>query len=165
MNKKDAAVWSQGETIYKIGDPPEYAYLIVTGLVEFFSKDGISLGQAGPDEVFGEISCYLNRSHSVTAKAKTNLVAKKIFKKELERIISKTHPVIMGMLRSTYHRLADSNSKSQDYVKEINKYNLMYEKSKLDSENLKNRIDSIKEKLDNVDTNDTDGKLNDTEKI
>ena len=165
MNKKDAAVWNQGDTVYNKGDPPEFAYLIITGLVEFFSKDGISLGQAGPDEVFGEISCYLNRSHSVTAKAKTNLVAKKIFKKELERIISKTHPVIMGMLRSTYHRLSDSNSKSQDYVKEINKYSLMFEKSKLDSENLKNRIDSIKEKLDNVEISDKNGGKDDRKKI
>ena len=150
MNRKDAAVWNKGDTVYKKGDPPEYAYLVVTGIVEFFSEDGVSLGTAGTDEVFGEISCYLNRTHSVTAKAKTNLVAKKIFKRELEKIISKTHPVIMGMLRSTYHRLADSNIKSEDYVKEINKYSLMFEKSKEDSENLKNRIDSIKEKLDKV---------------
>ena len=155
MKKKDAAVWNPGEIIYKKGDPPEFAYLIISGVVEFFSEDEISLGKASTDEVFGEISCYLNRNHSVTAKAKTNLVAKKIFKHELDKIISKTHPVVMGMLRSTYHRLADSNLKSQDYVKEINKYNLMFEKSKQDSENLKNRIDSIKEKLDKSVTNNS----------
>ena len=67
----------------------------------------------------------------------------------------------MGMLRSTYHRLADSNLKSQDYVKEINKYNLMFEKSKEDSENLKNRIDSIKEKLDKVNIDNSTSKKND----
>ena len=161
MNRKDAAVWNKGDTVYKKGDPPEYAYLVISGLVEFFGEDGVALGQAGPDEVFGEISSYLNRNHSVTAKAKTNLVAKKIFKKELEKIIRKTHPVIMGMLRSTYHRLADSNLKSQDYVKEINKYNLMFEKSKEDSENLKNRIDSIKEKLDKVNIDNSTSKKND----
>ena len=76
MNRKDAAVWNKGDTIYKKGDPPEYAYLVVSGLVEFFGEDGVALGQAGPDEVFGEISSYLNRNHSVTAKAKTYLVAK-----------------------------------------------------------------------------------------
>ena len=156
MNKKDAAIWNQGETIYKKGDPPQYAYLIISGIAEFISEDGVVLGEAGPDEVFGEISCYLNRTHSVTAVAKTNLVSKKIFKKELEKVISKTHPIIMGMLRSTYHRLGDSNSKSQSYVKEINKYNLMFEKSKQDSEKLKNRIDSIKEKLDKVSVTSTD---------
>ena len=73
MNRKDAAVWNKGDTIYKKGDPPEYAYLVVSGLVEFFGEDGVALGQAGPDEVFGEISSYLNRNHSVTAKAKLTL--------------------------------------------------------------------------------------------
>ena len=148
--KKFVGTWNPGEVVYNFGEPPEFAYLIVTGQVEFFSSKNIRLGDAGPSEVFGEISCYLNRSHSVTAKAKTHLVAKKIQKNELSKILKKTHPVVIGMLRGTYHRLMESNSKTEDYVKDVEKYSLMYEKSLEDSEVIKNRIDNINEKLDKV---------------
>ena len=148
--KKYVGTWNPGDLIYNLGDPPDFAYLIVTGQVEFYSSQDIKLGEAGPSEVFGEISCYLNRSHSVTAKAKTHLVAKKIEKNELLKILKKTHPVVIGMLRGTYHRLMDANLKTEDYVKDVEKYSMMYEKSLEDSENIKNRIDNIQEKLDNV---------------
>ncbi len=148
--KKFVGTWNPGEVVYNFGEPPEFAYLIVTGQVEFFSSKNVRLGDAGPSEVFGEISCYLNRSHSVTAKAKTHLVAKKIQKNELSKILKKTHPVVIGMLRGTYHRLMESNSKTEDYVKDVEKYSLMYEKSIEDSEVIKNRIDNINEKLDKV---------------
>ena len=148
--KKFVGTWNPGDIVYSYGDPPEYAYLIVTGRVEFYSSKNIRLGDAGPSEVFGEISCYLNRSHSVTAKAQTHLVAKKIEKSELSRILKKTHPVVIGMLRGTYHRLMDSNLKTEDYIKDMEKYSMMYNKSLEDSEEIKNRIDNINEKLDKV---------------
>ena len=148
--RKDISTWSSSDKVYTIGDPPEYAYLIVSGIVQFFSAKNILLGSAGPSEVFGEISCYLNRNHSVTAIAKTDLVVKKIHKTELRKIITKTNPVIMGMLRSTYHRLAEANIKQEGHVKKINEYSLMFEKSTLEAGGFKNRIDSIQEKLDKV---------------
>ena len=148
--RKDISTWRSSDKVYAIGDPPEFAYLIISGIVQFFSSKDILLGSAGPSEVFGEISCYLNRNHSVTAIAKTDLVVKKIHKTELRKIITKTNPVIMGMLRSTYHRLAESNMKQEGHVKKINEYSLMFEKSTADAGNFKNRIDSIQEKLDKV---------------
>ena len=149
MNNKLKGTWNPNDIIYNIGEPPDYAYLIVTGTVEFYSSQNIILGNAGPSEVFGEISCYLNRNHSVTAKAKTHVVAKKIEKNELSKIIKKTHPVVIGMLRGTYHRLIESNAKTEDYVKDVEKYSMMYEKSLEDSEIIKSRIDNIQNKLDN----------------
>ena len=76
------------------------------------------------------------------------MVAKKIPKIEFSKIIKNAHPVIMGMLRSTYHRLLDSNMKSEDYEEELKKYDLMYKTSIENSEVIKNKIDTIKEKLD-----------------
>ena len=64
---------------------PAYAYLIVSGTVEFYSAQKYKLGEAGPSEVFGEISCYLNRNHSVTAIAKTHVVAKKLKKMNYQK--------------------------------------------------------------------------------
>ena len=144
-NKK---IWQPDSIIYNFGDEPKCAFLIVSGIVEFYSKNNIYLGSAGQTEVFGEISCYLNKKHSVTAKAKTHLAAKLIPRTEFSKIIKNAHPVIIGMLRSTYHRLAESNIQREHSQEEIEKYTLMYKNSIENKEEIKNKIDTIKEKLD-----------------
>jgi CRP-like cAMP-binding protein len=149
MDKKQTGIWHPGETVYSHGTPPEYAYLIISGEVQFFSQKKVLLGSAGESEVFGEISCYLNRNHSVSAVARTNLVTKKIHKTELSKIFKNSHPVIMGMLRSTYHRLAEANIKNESAEEEIEKWTLMYQNDIKNSEDIKNKIEIIKEKIDN----------------
>jgi len=148
MKNINHQVWEPGSIIYNFGDQPKCAFLIVSGTVEFFSQNDVLLGSASQTEVFGEISCYLNKTHSVTAKAKTHLAAKIIPKTEFSKIIKSAHPVIMGMLRSTYHRLAESNIQREYSQEEIEKYTLMYKNSIENKEEIKNKIDNIKEKLD-----------------
>ena len=53
------------------------------------------------------------------------------------------------MLRGTYHRLMESNAKTEDYVKDVEKYSMMYNKSLEDSQLIKDRINNIQDKLDN----------------
>tara|TARA_A100001011_G_scaffold400741_1_gene518188 strand:+ start:10008 stop:10472 length:465 start_codon:yes stop_codon:yes gene_type:complete len=148
MKNSNKQAWEPNSLIYNYGDQPKCAFLIVSGTVEFFSKNNILLGNASETEVFGEISCYLNRTHSVTAKSKTYVVAKLIPKNEFTKIIQRTHPVIMGMLRSTYHRLADANIQREYSEEEIQRYTLMFENSIENSEKIKDKIDNIKQKLD-----------------
>ena len=76
MKNSNNKVWQPNSIIYNFGDEPKCAFLIISGTVEFYSKNDVLLGSAGQTEVFGEISCYLNKKHSVTAKAKTHLAAK-----------------------------------------------------------------------------------------
>ena len=148
MENNNKKVWEPNSVVYNFGDEPKCAFLIVSGVVEFYSKNKILLGSAGQTEVFGEISCYLNRKHSVTAIAKTHLAAKLIPKTEFSKIIKNAHPVIMGMLRSTYHRLSESNIQREYSQEEIEKYTLMYENSIENKKEIKNKIDTIKQKLD-----------------
>ncbi len=148
MKNNNNKVWKPDSIIYNFGDEPKGAFLIVSGTVEFYSKNNVLLGCAGQTEVFGEISCYLNKKHSVTAKAKTHLAAKLIPKTEFSKIIKNAHPVIMGMLRSTYHRLAESNVQREFSHEEIEKYALMYKNSIENKEEIKNKIDTIQQKLD-----------------
>ena len=148
MKNSNKKVWEPNSIIYNFGDEPKCAFLIVSGIVEFYSKNNVLLGSAGQTEVFGEISCYLNKKHSVTAKAKTHLAAKIIPKTEFSKIIKNAHPVIMGMLRSTYHRLAESNVQREYSQEEIERYTLMYKNSIENKEKIKNKIDSIQQKLD-----------------
>ena len=148
MKNNNNKVWKPDSIIYNFGDEPKGAFLIISGTVEFYSKNNVLLGCAGQTEVFGEISCYLNKKHSVTAKAKTHLAAKLIPKTEFSKIIKNAHPVIMGMLRSTYHRLAESNVQREFSHEEIEKYALMYKNSIENKEEIKNKIDTIQQKLD-----------------
>ena len=148
MKNSNNKVWEPNSIIYNVGDEPKCAFLIISGTVEFYSKNDVLLGSAGPTEVFGEISCYLNKKHSVTAKAKTHLAAKLIPRIEFSKIIKNAHPVIMGMLRSTYHRLAEANIQREYSQEEIEKYTLMYKNSIENKEEIKNKIDTIKQKLD-----------------
>ena len=148
MKNNNNKVWQPDSIIYNFGDEPKGAFLIISGTVEFYSKNNVLLGCAGQTEVFGEISCYLNRKHSVTAKAKTHLAAKLIPKTEFSKIIKNAHPVIMGMLRSTYHRLAESNIQRDFSHEEIERYTLMYKNSIENKEEIKNKIDTIQQKLD-----------------
>ena len=148
MQNSNNKVWEPDSIIYNFGDEPKCAFLIISGTVDFYSQNNVLLGSASQTEVFGEISCYLNRKHSVTAIAKTHLAAKLIPKTEFSKIIKNAHPVIMGMLRSTYHRLADSNTQREYSQEEIEKFTLMYKNSIENKQEIKNKIDTIKEKLD-----------------
>ncbi len=148
MKNSNNKVWQPESIIYHFGDEPSCAFLIISGTVEFYSENNVLLGSASQTEVFGEISCYLNKKHSVTAKAKTHLAVKLIPKAEFSKIIKNAHPVIMGMLRSTYHRLADSNTQREVSQEEIEKYTLMYKNSIENKKEIKDKIDNIKQKLD-----------------
>ena len=148
MKNSNNKVWQPDSIIYHFGDEPSCAFLIISGIVEFYSENNVLLGSASQTEVFGEISCYLNRKHSVTAKAKTHLAVKLIPKAEFSKIIKNAHPVIMGMLRSTYHRLADSNTQREYSQEEIEKYTLMYKNNIENKKEIKDKIDNIKQKLD-----------------
>ena len=150
MKNSNKKVWEPNSIIYNVGDESKCAFLIVSGIVNFYSQNNVFLGSAGQTEVFGEISCYLNRKHSVTAKSKTHLAAKIIPKTEFSKILRNAHPVIMGMLRSTYHRLAESNIQREHSQEEIEKYTLMYKNNIENKEEIKNKIDTIKQKLDKI---------------
>ena len=38
MNKDNIGIWQPEQTIYNCDDPPDFAYLIVSGIVELYSK-------------------------------------------------------------------------------------------------------------------------------
>ena len=73
--------WKAGETIYKVGDEPDFAYLLTKGEVEIISDKGTRVGFINEDEVFGELSILLNTKRTVTAialkESKALLIPKK----------------------------------------------------------------------------------------
>ena len=103
--------WKAGEIIYKVGDEPDFAYLLTQGEVEIISDKDTRVGFINKDEVFGELSILLNTKRTVTAITLKESKALLIPKENLLNDYNKTSFFIKAILRSTYVRLTNLNSK------------------------------------------------------
>ena len=63
MKKNNVGIWQPGKIIYNYGDPPEFAYLIVDGIVEFFSEKNVLLGNAGTSLKIPKPSAFQIMAH------------------------------------------------------------------------------------------------------
>ena len=109
MGEKNIS-WTAGEIIYKVGDEPDFAYLLTKGEIEIISDKGTRVGFINEDEVFGELSILLNTKRTVTAITLKESKALLIPKKNLLNDFNKTSFFIRAILRSTYLRLTNLNS-------------------------------------------------------
>ena len=113
--------WKAGEIIYKVGDEPDFAYLLTQGEVEIISDMGTRVGFINKDEVFGELSILLNTKRTVTAITLKESKALLIPKENLLNDYNKTSFFIKAILRSTYVRLTNLNSTIKIDLKNLNK--------------------------------------------
>ena len=113
--------WKAGEIIYKVGDEPDFAYLLTQGEVEILSDKGTRVGFINKDEVFGELSILLNTKRTVTAITLKESKALLIPKENLLNDYNKTSFFIKAILRSTYVRLTNLNSTIKIDLKNLNK--------------------------------------------
>ena len=118
---KENISWTAGEVIYKVGDEPDFAYLLIKGEVEIISEKGARVGFINKDEVFGELSILLNTKRTVTAIALKKSRALLIPKKNLINDYNKTSFFIKAILRSTYMRLTNLNSTIKIDLENLNK--------------------------------------------
>ena len=112
--------WTTGEIIYKVGDEPDFAYLLTKGEVEIISDKGTKVGFINEDEVFGELSILLNAKRTVTAVALKESKAVLIPKINLLNDYNNTSFFIKAILRSTYMRLTNLNSTIKIDLKSLN---------------------------------------------
>ena len=113
--------WKAGEIIYKVGDEPDFAYLLTQGEAEIISDKGTRVGFINKDEVFGELSILLNTKRTVTAITLKESKALLIPKENLLNDYNKTSFFIKAILRSTYVRLTNLNSTIKIDLKNLNK--------------------------------------------
>ena len=112
--------WTAGEVIYKVGDEPDFAYLLIKGEVEIISEKGTRVGFINKDEVFGELSILLNTKRTVTAITLKESKALLIPKINLLNDYNNTSFFIRAILRSTYMRLTNLNSTIKIDLKSLN---------------------------------------------
>ena len=79
-------IWTPNETIYEVDSKPDGIFIIISGSVNIYARDGLLLNSIGEKELLGETSTILNKRRSVTAKAGlTGASAVYINKKSFER--------------------------------------------------------------------------------
>jgi len=134
--------WSPGEVIYEIDSEPNGIFIIMSGSVSIYSKDGLRLNTLKEKEVFGETSTILNVKRSVTAKAgPSGVTAIHVNSKHLTTLLRRN--VALGaIIRKTQLRLIDSNNQSQELS---NLMNEMLKKLEGNEKNLKSLAALVKE--------------------
>ncbi len=118
---EESISWTAGKIIYKVGDEPDFAYLLTKGEVEIISDKGTRVGFINKDEVFGELSILLNTKRTVTAVTLKESKALLIPKTNLLNDYNKTSFFIKAILRSTYMRLTNLNSTIKIDLESLNK--------------------------------------------
>ncbi|MBI5477327.1 MAG: cyclic nucleotide-binding domain-containing protein [Deltaproteobacteria bacterium] len=106
----ESATFLPGTLIYQQGDPPDAAYIILSGCCEVFRmEDGrrVVLRGMGPGDSFGEASLVSGRSRSATVQALTETTATVIDKDCLERALGRDSWLgqFMRALANRFHDL------------------------------------------------------------
>lgn len=116
--------FKSGQQIITQGEKAEKAYLILSGQVKVFLKDGskvIELAQLGKNEIFGE-SAILNGDPygaNVEAFEDTELVA--ITAQSFEKMLGSADPIVRALLHMLIERLNKTNeallkSETREYM-------------------------------------------------
>ena len=97
------------EVIYEIGDPPNGAFIVLSGHVDLLSKTGVRLTTLGEGEIFGEIGQIIGKARSVTARARSKGSATFIPKEQIVEKFQKADAAVQGIFRAVAVRLQHSN--------------------------------------------------------
>ncbi len=154
IEKSGVCLWDPNETIYFAGDVSVEAFLILEGVVEIFTADGLLLNRIGKDEIFGETSLLLDECRSVSARAGSAGAKTKNIPKSYFSDLMNKDAILSAVLRKTQHRLKDSNDQSNELANELDKVSGLLEThfSALDSVNAdqdehRARISAVQQKV------------------
>jgi CRP-like cAMP-binding protein len=127
--KGEIVMWNANETVYHVGDNGSEAYLILEGVVDILTNDGLRLNRLGVNEIFGESSLLLGAKRSVTVVAgKAGAQARRIPKSYFDDVKRKDI-VMAAIIRKTQLRLIASNDQSSALSKELEELSNALEKA------------------------------------
>lgn len=101
--------YSLGSNIFKLGDPPRFAYLLAAGAVEIVLEDGTVVGTLEAGAIFGEMALIDESPRSATARVKEPATCVLITRQEFERRLEKSDPFVRSMLKLLSQRLRTTN--------------------------------------------------------
>ena len=103
MNERSSLSFKAGETVYEIDTNSNDPYIITSGKVNLFFRDGFLLVSLSDGRMFGQTQSIMGKKRSITAKASVNgLKVKIIPKNNLTNIIRKDP--ILGALWKKHNK-------------------------------------------------------------
>ena len=145
-----------GEIIYRVGSVPNGIFIIMSGLVEIYSKDGLKLNTIGEKEILGETSTILNLKRSVTAKAgKNGATALYINLRKLHSLL-RQNVALAAIIEKTQLRLIDSNKQSEELSNILTDTIEKIQKGKKSPKELTRIITEVKDTLTALATSNLD---------
>ena len=145
-----------GEIIYRVGSVPNGIFIIMSGLVEIYSKDGLKLNTIGEKEILGETSTILNLKRSVTAKAgKNGATALYINLRKLHSLL-RQNVELAAIIEKTQLRLIDSNKQSEELSNILTDTIEKIQKGKKSPKELTRIITEVKDTLTALATSNLD---------
>ena len=140
-------IWQPHEEIYKVGDAPSGAYLIVSGYVYLYTSGGLKLNRLGVNEIFGDASLILKKNRSVTAIAGEHEVYALFLPSRVIDSFMGKNKVIGAMIRKTNIRLNDSNIQSEELSKDLEDLMKMVKKTDKISDNITKLVENMRKKV------------------
>ena len=140
-------IWQPHEEIYKVGDAPSGAYLIVSGYVYLYTSGGLKLNRLGVNEIFGDASLILKKQRSVTAIAGEHEVHALFLPSKVISDFMDKNKVIGALIRKTNIRLIDSNNQSEELSKDLEDLMKMVKKTDKISDNITKLVENMRKKV------------------
>ena len=140
-------IWQPHEQIYKAGDKPNGAFMIVSGYVYLYTSGGLKLNRLGVNEIFGDASLILKKNRSVTAIAGEHEVHALHLPMRMVDNFVKNEKVIGALIRKTNIRLIDSNIQSEALSKDLSDLMNMVKKTDKISDDITQLVESMRKKV------------------
>ena len=100
--------YKKGETIYKEGDAAEAFYMVSSGRLRIFSRDGAqerTVAILHNGDAFGEVSLLTGETHSATAQAINDTLVLELEKKDFDEVINRIPSLVLYLSRLLSRRL------------------------------------------------------------
>jgi len=104
--------YKHGDIIFNEGEPGDYAFQVVSGLVELSADVGgerTFIATLGEGEIIGELAVFTKEPRTATAKAVTPTVIKVMTEEDIELELEKLSPWVEKIITSLSSRFRDIN--------------------------------------------------------
>ena len=143
-------IWELNEIIYEIDSEAGAIFILVTGSVNIYSRDGLLLNTIRENELLGETSTILNIKRSITAKAGPSGAAAIFINKPNLRVLLSRNKALAAIIEKTQLRLMDSNKQSEDLSKLLNNMIKKIDEGDKAMGDLRNLVEDAKSRLSSL---------------
>ena len=143
-------IWEPNEIIYEIDSEAGAIFILVTGSVNIYSRDGLLLNTIRENELLGETSTILNIKRSITAKAGPSGAAAIFINKPNLRVLLSRNKALAAIIEKTQLRLMDSNKQSEDLSKLLNNMIKKIDEGDKAMGDLRNLVEDAKSRLSSL---------------